>query len=69
MTLHRLPDGTIIDLVPGATLTPEEGAALAAYLPLVKRNEAERRAEQTPRERANEKHAWRAAVRGPRGRG
>lgn len=70
MTLHRLPSGLELDLVEGEKLTPDEEAALDAYIPIVIRTERERRAALTPRERAAEPKAWRAAVYGaPRGRG
>jgi hypothetical protein len=71
MTLHRLPNsGLELDLAPGKTLTPEQEAVLDAYLPIVVRHEQERRAAQTPRERASERQAWLAAAQqGTRGRG
>lgn len=70
MTCHRLPDGTVIELVDGATLSPEEEDALVAYLPIVRQQERERRAVLTPRERAGEPKAWLAAAeRGVRARG
>jgi hypothetical protein len=70
MTSHRLPDGTILELRPGQTITQEELDALAADLPTYRRAERERRAAMTPREWADEPKAWLAAVeRGVRARG
>jgi hypothetical protein len=67
---HRLPNGMVLNLVDGVTLTPEEDEVLAAHLEIFIRYEKERRAALTPRERRSEKQAWLAAAgRTVRGRG
>jgi|tagenome__1003787_1003787.scaffolds.fasta_scaffold20877898_4 hypothetical protein len=67
---HRLPNGMVLNLVDGVTLTSEEEEVLAAYLTVFVRHEKERLAAQTPRERRAEKEAWLVAARRTvRGRG
>jgi hypothetical protein len=70
MREHRLPNGMILDLVDGVTLTPEEDEVLAAYLTIFIRYEKERLAALNTRERRAEKQAWLEAARhAVRGRG
>lgn len=71
MKPHRLPNsGLVLELRDDVELTPEQEEVLDAYLPIVVAHERARWAALTPRERAAEPKAWRAAAeRGVRARG
>lgn len=54
MTMHRLPDGTVLRLHPGEHLTSEEESAVGVILAAARAHEEARRATLSDEERAVE---------------